>query len=390
MKTQVAIIGSGPAGLLLSEILYLHGIENIVVEKKSRSYILSRIRAGVLEQGTIEILQAYGLGERIKQEGIKHHGFNIAWGDNHCLFIDLFKHANKTLTIYGQTQIQKDLFEAADKRNAPLFTEVDHVKLYNIDTHHPYVIFTDRGEEKRIDCDFIVGCDGYNGVSRKSIPDHVRIHEKIYPFGWLGILSPTPPLSNITYARHQRGFALSSARNPMLSRYYIQVPADTDIHEWSDDRFWCELKARYPRDIADAIVTGPAIEKSLALIRSSVVEQMRHGRLFLAGDAAHILPPTGAKGLNLAVSDVAYLSRAFIQFYQCGLTTLLDEYSRTAMHKVWHAMRMARYMTKLLHTFPNTSSLDSMTQEFELHHLKTSQHAQAALAEIYAGLSLSS
>lgn len=388
MKTQVAIIGSGPAGLLLSEILHRHGIESVVLEKRSREHVLSRIRAGVLEQGTAEALQKHGISERIHQEGRKHDGFNIVWG-NHSLFIDLFKHMNQRLTVYGQTEIQKDLFIAADKRNAMLLTEVDNVRLMSIDSDNPQVIFNHRREEIRLHCDFIAGCDGFNGVSRNAIPGSVlRMHDKTYPFGWLGVLSASPPLPHITYAKHSRGFALASMRNAKLSRYYIQVPADTNINDWSDDKFWFELKARFPTEIADEITTGPVIEKSIAMLRSIIVEQMRYGRLFLAGDAAHILPPTGAKGLNLAVSDIIYLSRAFIDFYQHGSNKLLDNYSDTALRRVWHSMRTAWYMTKLLHTFPHTSSFNQKAQEYELMNLKSSQYAQATLAEWYVGMAI--
>ena len=387
MKTQVAIIGGGPAGLLLSEILHRHGIDSVVLEKSSRAHVLSRIRAGVLEQTTVEVLREYGLAKRMDREGQPHDGMKIVWAGRDGFFIDVAKHVGKRFMTYGQTQIQEDLFVAADRRDATLLTEAADVQPMDVDSERPYVTYTHNGRAMRLDCDFIAGCDGFHGVSRKAIPGSVlREFEKIYPFGWLGVLSPTPPLPDITYANHPRGFALASARNPMLSRYYIQVPLDTQIEDWTDARFWAELKARYPRDLAEAIVTGPSIEKSIAPLRSYVAEPMHHGRLFLAGDAAHIVPPTGAKGLNLAVSDVFYLSRALAAFYATGSTALLDGYSDVALRRVWNSVRISWYLTNLLHRFPGASEFDQRAQEYELVYLKSSQHAQAALAEQYAGL----
>lgn len=316
MRTQVAIIGGGPSGMLLSEILHRRGVESVVLEKHSREYVLSRIRAGVLEQTTVDVLRANGLGERMAREGHVHDGMKIAWAGRESFFIDANKHAGKRFVAYGQTNIQEDLFAAADQRNANVFTEAADVQPMDIAADRPQVAFNLRGKPMRVECDFIAGCDGFHGVSRKAMPPGVlREFEKAYPFGWLGILSETPPLPDIIYANHPRGFALASMRSPMLSRYYLQVPLETTIEEWSDKRFWTELKARFPREIAETIVTGPSIEKSIAPLRSFVVEPMRHGRLFLAGDAAHIVPPTGAKGLNLAVSDVFYLARALDAYY---------------------------------------------------------------------------
>nr|WP_015586016.1 4-hydroxybenzoate 3-monooxygenase [Comamonas sp. 7D-2]AGC22537.1 putative 4-hydroxybenzoate 3-monooxygenase [Comamonas sp. 7D-2]AGJ70668.1 BhbF2 [Comamonas sp. 7D-2] len=387
MKTQVAIIGGGPAGMLLSEILHRAGIHSVVLEQRSREYVLSRIRAGVLEQGTVDVLRANGLGERMDREGHAHDGMKIVWAGRDSFFIDVNKHLGKRFMAYGQTNIQEDLFAAADRRNAAVLTEAEDVQPMDVTTDRPYVTFRYRGEAMRMDCDFIAGCDGFHGVSRKAIPANVlREFEKVYPFGWLGILSKTPPLPDIVYANHPRGFALASMRNPTLSRYYIQVPLDTKIEDWSDDRFWSELKMRYPRELADAIVTGPSIEKSIAPLRSFVAEPMRHGRLFLAGDAAHIVPPTGAKGLNLAVSDVFYLSRALAAFYGQGTTALLDNYSDMALRRVWSSVRTSWYLTNLLHRFPGASDFDQRAQEYELEYLKSSHHAQAALAEQYAGL----
>ena len=387
MKTQVAIIGAGPAGMLLSELLHQRGIENVVIEQRSRAHVLSRIRAGVLEQTTIDVLRSCGLGARMDIEGHPHDGMKIVWSGREGFFIDVRKHVGKQFMAYGQTSIQEDLFAACDRRSGVVLTESEDVRLMDIDTSRPHVAFRHQGTEVRLDCDFIAGCDGFHGVSRKAIPPGVlREFEKVYPFGWLGILSETPPLPDIVYANHPRGFALASMRSPRLSRYYLQVPLDTDINAWSDDRFWAELKMRYPRELADAIVTGPSIEKSIAPLRSYVAEPMRHGRLFLAGDAAHIVPPTGAKGLNLAVSDVFYLSRALAAFYGEGSPDLLDRYSDMALRRVWSSVRTSWYLTNLLHRFPDSSEFDQRAQENELHYLRSSIHAQAALAEQYAGL----
>jgi p-hydroxybenzoate 3-monooxygenase len=391
VKTQVAIIGAGPAGLLLSKMLHQHAISSVVLEKSSRAHVLSRVRAGVLEQTTVDVLRANGLSERLDREGHVHDGMKIVWAGRDGFFIDVARHVGKRFTTYGQTQIQHDLFAAADHRAATVLTEVEQVRLVDLASERPQVVFSHRGETLRLECDFIAGCDGFHGVSRASIPAGVlREFEKVYPFGWLGILARTPPLPDITYANHPRGFALASARDPTLSRYYIQVPLDTRIEDWSDDRFWAELKARYPRALADAIVTAPSIEKSIAPLRSYVAEPMRHGRLFLAGDAAHIVPPTGAKGLNLAVSDVYYLARALAAFYDQGSMTPLDRYSDTALRRVWSSVRVSWYLTNLLHRFPGASAFDQRAQEYELEYLKSSHHAQVALAEQYAGLALES
>ena len=387
MKTQVVIIGAGPAGMLLCEILSQHGIDCVVLEKNSRAHVLERIRAGVLEQGTVDLLRQYGLGQRMDQEGHVHDGMKIVWAGRESFFIDVKKHLNKQFMAYGQTNIQEDLFLAADRRGAKVITEVANLQLMDLSSNHPHVTFTQNGEASRLDCDYIAGCDGFHGVSRQSIPSELRHEfEKEYPFGWLGILSKTPPLEDIVYANHPRGFALASMRSPTLSRYYIQVPMGSDINEWSDDRFWSEIKSRFPKEMADEMVTGPSIEKSIAPLRSYVCETMRHGQLFLAGDAAHIVPPTGAKGLNLAVSDVFYLSRAFSAFYNQGKTQLLNEYSATALRRVWSSVRISWYLTNLLHRFPGGSDFDQRTQEHELDYLKSSYHAQVALAEQYAGL----
>jgi p-hydroxybenzoate 3-monooxygenase len=383
----VAIIGAGPAGLLLSELLHRRGVSSIVLEKHSRSHVLSRIRAGVLEQTTVDVFRANGLSERMDREGQPHDGTRIVWAGRDEFFIDTARHVGKRFLTYGQAKIQEDLFEAADKRNATVLTGVDDVVLEHLKSGRPSVRFRHNNETEVLECDFIAGCDGFHGVSRVSIPPHERREfSKDYPFGWLGILSRTPPLSDLIYANNPRGFALASARGPNLSRYYVQVPLGTRIDDWPDERFWTELKARYPPDLARSIVAGPSIEKSIAPLHSFVSEPMGYGRLFLAGDAAHVVPPTGAKGLNLAVSDVFYLSRALAAFYREGSATLLDSYSDMALRRVWSAVRISWYLTTLLHRFPETSDFDQRAQEYELEYLKTSTHAQIALAEQYAGL----
>ena len=387
MKTQVAIIGGGPAGLLLAELLHRHGITSIVLERQTREHVLGRIRAGVLEQTTVDVLRQAGLATRMDAEGHAHDGMRIAWAGRDDFFIDCFKHLGKRFMAYGQVQIQEDLYAAADARGATVLTEAEDVQLHDVAGDAPYVTFRHRGVDERIECDYVAGCDGFHGVSRKTIPaTHLREFEKAYPFGWLGILSRTPPLPDITYVNHPRGFALASQRSAMLSRYYIQVPLTDTVGDWSDDRFWCELTARFPAEMARRIVTGPSIEKSIAPLRSFVAEPMRHGRLFVCGDAAHIVPPTGAKGINLAVSDVFYLSRALQAFYRVGSQQLIDGYSAMALRRVWSSERTSWYLTKLLHRFPEDSDFDQRAQESELDYLKGSAHAQAALAEQYAGM----
>jgi p-hydroxybenzoate 3-monooxygenase len=387
MRTQVGIIGGGPAGLLLSQLLHLKGIESVILERRTRAYVMGRIRAGVLEWGTVEVLRDAGVGERMDREGQAHDGTGIVWAGKNRLFIDTYKYAGKRLMAYGQTQITEDLYAARDAMGGVIIDEAAEVTPHDITSDTPYITYQTQGETHRLDCDYIAGCDGYHGVSRPSIPaSSLRTFEKVYPFGWLGILSETPPLPEIVYANHERGFALASMRSPILSRYYIQCPLDTNLDDWPDERFWEELKARFPADLADQIVTGPSIEKSIAPLRSFVAEPMRYGRLFLAGDAAHIVPPTGAKGLNLAVSDVYYLSRAFIDFYVDKSTRYLDSYSAMALRRVWGAARFSWWLSMLLHRFPDQTEFDRRTQEAELDYLASSEAAQRSVCEQYAGL----
>jgi p-hydroxybenzoate 3-monooxygenase len=389
LKTQVAIIGAGPAGMLLSQILRQEGVDCVVIERQTREYVLARIRAGVLEPTTVEVLRQYGLAERMEREGHSHDGMKIAWAGRESFLIDIQRHIGKRFVAYGQTNLQEDLFAAAERHGTRLVTEAQDVNFHDITSDRPAVTFRSQGAVVRVECDFVAGCDGFHGVSRQSIPAAARRDfEKIYPFGWLGILSQTPPLPDITYCNHPRGFALASMRNPQLSRYYLQVPLDTRIEDWPDARFWEELARRFPSELAASIVTGPSIEKSIAPLRSFVTEPMQYGRLFLAGDAAHIVPPTGAKGLNLAVSDVFYLGQALASYYATRDMLSLDAYSNTALRRVWSAVRVSWYLTTLLHRFPDASDFDQRAQEFELEYLRSSLHAQAALAEQYAGLPL--
>jgi len=375
--------------MLLAEILHRHGVASVVLERQTREHVLSRIRAGVLEPTTVDVLRENGLAERLEREGHAHDGMKIVWAGRSSFFIDVKRHCRKEFVAYGQTNLQEDLFAAADRRGATVITEAEDVRPVDFHTDHPHVRYARHGKPERVECDFIAGCDGFHGVARASIPrGALREYEKVYPFGWLGVLSATPPLPEIVYCHSARGFALASQRNPMLSRYYIQVPLDTSIDDWPDERFWQEIKARYPRELAEAIVTGPAIEKSIAPLRSYVAAPMQHGRLFLAGDAAHIVPPTGAKGLNLAVSDVYYLARALVEHYRSGSMTALDAYSETALRRVWASVRVSWYLTTLLHRFPDASDFDQRAQEYELEYLQSSHHAQVALAEQYVGLPL--
>ena len=387
MRTQVAIIGAGPAGLLLSHILHRSGIDSIVLERQTRAHVLERIRAGVLEAGTIALLREVGLGERMDREGHPHDGAWIAWEGRPRFLIDTKKYTGKPMMAYGQTAITEDLFAARDAAGGKIVDEAADVRLHELTSDRPSVTYEKGGEQVCVDCDYVAGCDGYHGVSRPSIPaDVMKTYEKGYPFGWLGIMSETPPYPDICYCYHSRGFALASQRGPMLSRYYVQCGLDDSLDDWPDDRFWEEFLARCPKDMADSIVTGPSIEKSIAPLRSFVAEPMRYGRLLLAGDAAHIVPPTGAKGLNLAVSDVYYLSRALIEAYRSRNAAYLDAYSDTALRRVWGAARMSWWLTMLLHRFSDETPFDGQMRLNQFDYLHASEHAAATLAEQYVGL----
>ncbi len=388
MKTQVCIIGGGPSGLLLSQLLHLKGIDTIVLERQSREYVLGRIRAGVLEHGFAALMREAQCGERMDREGEIHEGFFI--GNQGALKrVDLHKYSGgSSVVVYGQTELTKDLYEARDRMQGAVIHNAEDVMPHDLTSAKPYVTYRKGDEVVRIDCDYVIGADGFHGVSRKSIPKNVlKEYEKIYPFGWLGVLSRTKPVSpELVYARHERGFALCSLRSQVLSRYYIQVPLADSVEDWSDAAFWDELKRRLPADVAGKLITGPSIEKSIAPLRSFVAEPMRYGNLFLAGDAAHIVPPTGARGLNSAASDIYYLYHALLAHYQRGDDSGLDGYSAKALARVWKAQRFSWWMTTMLHTFPGSLDYDQKLQQTELEYLFSSEAAQRSLAENYVGL----
>jgi p-hydroxybenzoate 3-monooxygenase len=388
MKTQVCIIGGGPSGLMLSQLLHLKGIETVVLERQTRDYVLSRIRAGVLENGFAKLMREAQCGERMDREGEIHDGFFLAHAGK-LNRVDLHKYSGgNSVMVYGQTELTRDLYEARDRMNGIVIHSADNVQPHDVKSDKPYVTYSVDGEEKRVDCDFIIGADGFHGVSRKSIPsDVIKEYEKVYPFGWLGVLSRTKPVSpELIYAKHPRGFALCSLRSQVLSRYYIQVPLTDSVEDWSDEAFWEELKRRLPAEVSEQLITGPTIEKSIAPLRSFVAEPMRYGNMFLAGDAAHIVPPTGARGLNTAGSDIYYLYHGFVDHYQKGDSTGLDNYSEKALSRVWKAQRFSWWLTTLLHTFPDSIEYDQKLQEVEMAYLFSSDAAQSSLAENYVGL----
>ena len=382
-RTQVAIIGAGPAGLLLGQMLHVAGIDSVILERQDRAYVENRIRAGVLEQGTVDMLHEVGVDSRLRREGLIHDGVEIAFlGKRHRVdFRDL---VGKTVTVYGQTEVTRDLIEARLAAGRPLVFEATDVAIHGADGDTPSLTWRKDGAAHTLRCDYVAGCDGFHGVSRQTIPQHLlRTYDRTYPFGWLGILADVPPASHeLIYAAHERGFALASMRSPRRSRYYIQSRIDENLAEWPDDRIWEELKLR----LGVSMTTGPSIEKSVAPLRSFVSEPMRWGRLFLAGDAAHIVPPTGAKGLNLAASDVYYLSRAFAARYRSGNEDLLDAYSSMALARVWKAERFSWWLTSMLHKLHDPVSFEARMQLAELEYVMGSRAARTSLAENYVGL----
>jgi p-hydroxybenzoate 3-monooxygenase len=387
LRTKVAIIGAGPAGLLLGQLLHACGIDNVILERKDREYVLARIRAGVLEQGTVDLLDELGIAARLHREGLVHDGVEFAFGGARHR-IDMKQATGKVVTIYGQTEVTRDLMEARDRCGLTTVYEAEDVRPHDFDTDHPRVTYVKDGISHEVACDFIAGCDGFHGVSRASVkPSAIETFERVYPFGWLGILTDTPPVSpELIYTNHARGFALCTMRTMHRSRYYLQCSLDDHIDQWPDERFWDELKRRLDQKAVDNLVTGPSIEKSIAPLRSFVAEPMRFGRMFLAGDAAHIVPPTGAKGLNLAASDVHYLSQALREYYDEKSSAGIDGYSQKALARVWKAVRFSWWMTSMLHRFPDTEGFGARIQLAELEYLVSSKAATAALSENYVGL----
>ncbi|MFD3190305.1 4-hydroxybenzoate 3-monooxygenase [Sedimentitalea sp. HM32M-2] len=387
MKTRVAIIGGGPSGLLLSQLLHRRGIDSVVLERKTKDYVLGRIRAGVLEQGFVRLLEEAGCAERLHAQGFVHDGTLVSYGDD-VFRIEFNAPTGSPVVVYGQTELTRDLYEAREKSGGRLEFNAEDVAIHGADADSPHVTYRVQGAARRIDCDFVAGCDGFHGVSRQTIPLNVRReYEKLYPFGWLGVLSETPPVHHeLIYANSDRGFALCSMRNANLSRYYIQCSLSDSPEDWTDAAFWQELKRRIPAAYAEQLITGPAIEKSIAPLRSFVTEPMRWGRLFLCGDAAHIVPPTGAKGLNTAASDVYYLYHGLVRFYEQDDSTGLDSYSDDALARVWKAERFSWWMTNLLHRFPDQSPFDLKMQKADIEFLRSNPTAQSVMAQNYVGL----
>jgi len=391
MRTQVAIIGAGPSGLLLGQLLSRAGIDNVIVERQSGEYVLGRIRAGILEQVTVDLLHEAGVGQRVSSEGTVHHSIELVFsGQRHAIDVHGLT-GGKVVTAYGQTEVTRDLMDARQAAGLNTIYEANNVSIHDYDGSRPRVRYEKGGQTHEIECDFIAGCDGFHGVCRASVPHGaITEYEKVYPFGWLGVLADVPPVSPhaIVYGNSERGFSLCSMRSLTRSRYYVQVPLSDTVEQWSDTHFWDELRRRVDPELADRIVTGPSIEKSIAPLRSFVAEPMRFGRLFLAGDAAHIVPPTGAKGLNLAATDVKYLSGAFIEYYADKTPAGIDTYSQRCLRRIWKAERFSWWLTSLLHRFPDTEGFGQKVQEAELDYLVNSRAMSTALAENYVGLPL--
>ena len=388
MKTKIAIVGAGPSGLLLGQLLQKAGIDNIIIERQTPEYILGRIRAGVLEQGTADLLREAGVSERMEKEGLVHGGFELAIAGRleHINIKELT--GGKTVIVYGQTEVTRDLMNARNACGAQTIYQADNVAIHDMKSDAPYITYEKDGVAQRIDCDYVAGCDGYHGVSRKSIPaDVLTEYERVYPFGWLGVLADTPPVHDeLIYAQHERGFALCSMRSATRTRYYLQVPMTEKVEDWSDERFWDELRQRIPAEQAAKLVTGPSIEKSIAPLRSFVVEPMQYGNLFLLGDAAHIVPPTGAKGLNLAASDVNTMFRILCKVYQEGRTDLLEKYSEICLRRIWKAERFSWWLTSMMHDFPENDAFTKQMQKTELEYFVSSVAGRTTIAENYVGL----
>ncbi|MFS2124938.1 4-hydroxybenzoate 3-monooxygenase [Pseudomonas sp. Pseusp97] len=388
MKTQVAIIGAGPAGLLLGQLLHKAGIDTVILERQTPDYVLSRIRAGVLEQGCADLLREAGAGARMDAEGLLHDGFELVFNGRRERIDLKALTGGKQVMVYGQTEVTRDLMQARAASGAMSVYEAADVELHDVTSEKPYVTFTHQGERVRLDCDYIAGCDGFHGIARRSIPaERLSVFERVYPFGWLGLLSDTPPVNHeLIYASSERGFSLCSQRSATRSRYYLQVGLDEKVEDWSDERFWEELKRRIPEDAARQLITGPSLEKSIAPLRSFVVEPLQYGRLFLVGDAGHIVPPTGAKGLNLAASDVDALHRILVKVYGDGRTDLLEQYSPIALRRIWKAERFSWWMTSMLHQFPDSDAFTRRMLETELDYFLGSEAGRTTIAENYVGL----
>jgi p-hydroxybenzoate 3-monooxygenase len=390
MRTQVAIIGAGPSGLLLGQLLHKAGIDAVIVERQTPDYVLGRIRAGVLEQVATDLLDEAGVGERMHREGLVHTGFDMLFnGQRHRIDLEMLTGGKKVM-VYGQTEVTRDLMAARQAASLPTVYQAANVQIHDFDTIRPRVTYEKDGQSHTIECDFIAGCDGFHGVCRASVPRNaIQEFEKVYPFGWLGLLSDTPPVHHeLIYVNSKRGFALCSQRSHTRSRYYLQVPLTDQVEQWSDDAFWAELKLRLDPEAAEKLVTGPSIEKSIAPLRSFVAEPLRFGRLFLAGDAGHIVPPTGAKGLNLAATDVKYLSNAFVEFYQDQSEAGIDGYSERCLKRIWRAERFSWWFTSIMHNFPDQGAINARLQQAELDYLMHSEAGLRTIAENYVGLPL--